>query len=104
MGHVTVVVRDYDGAIAFYTGSLGFDLVEDTPLGHGRRWVLARPPSAQGTCLLLATAVNAEQAAHIGNQTGGRRLLFHPQQTLRSGARVLFRAGGGGLWRDPAGR
>ena len=76
MGHVTVVVRDYDGAIAFYTGSLGFDLVEDTPLGHGRRWVLARPPSAQGTCLLLATAVNAEQAAYIGNQTGGRGFLF----------------------------
>ncbi len=76
MGHVTVVVRDYDGAIAFYTGSLGFDLVEDTPLGHGKRWVLALPPGAQETCLLLATAVNAEQAAHIGNQTGGRVFLF----------------------------
>ena len=76
MGHVTVVVRDYDGAIAFYTGSLGFDLVEDTPLGHGKRWVLALPPGAQETCLLLATVVNAEQAAYIGNQTGGRGFLF----------------------------
>ena len=76
IGYVTVVVRDYDEAIAFYTGSLGFDQVEDKPLGNGKRWVLVRPPGVRGTCLLLAAAATPEQATSIGNQTGGRVFLF----------------------------
>ena len=76
LGHVALVVREYDEAIAFYTHSLGFQLIEDTDLGDGKRWVLVRPPGSTGTDLLLARAVNPEQASRIGNQTGGRVFLF----------------------------
>ena len=76
LGHVALVVRDYDEAISFYTRSLGFQLIEDTDLGNGKRWVLVRPPGSEGTDLLLARAVNPEQASRIGNQTGGRVFLF----------------------------
>ncbi len=75
IGYVTVLVRDYDEAIAFYTGAMGFELVEDTPLGSGKRWVLVRPANA-GTCLLLAQAADEKQAARIGDQSGGRVFLF----------------------------
>jgi catechol 2,3-dioxygenase-like lactoylglutathione lyase family enzyme len=74
--HVALVVRDYDEAIAFYTQSLGFQLIEDTDLGNGKRWVLVGPPGSTGTDLLLARAVTPEQASRIGNQTGGRVFLF----------------------------
>ena len=73
---IALVVRDYDEAIDFYTQSLGFDLIEDTDLGSGKRWVRVRPPGGMGTDLLLARAVNPEQANRIGNQTGGRVFLF----------------------------
>lgn len=76
IGRVALVVRDYDEAIAFYTGALGFDLIEDTYLGGGKRWVLVRPPGDGGTCLLLAKAANPEQATRVGDQTGGRVFLF----------------------------
>jgi len=76
LGYIALVVRDYDEAIAFYTQSLGFQLVEDTDLGDGKRWVRVRPPGSTGTDLLLAKAVNPEQASRIGNQTGGRVFLF----------------------------
>ena len=74
--YITLVVRAYDEAIAFYTQMLGFDLVEDTDLGNGKRWVLVRPPGGGGTCLLLAQASSPTQAAHIGDQTGGRVGFF----------------------------
>jgi catechol 2,3-dioxygenase-like lactoylglutathione lyase family enzyme len=76
IAHVAIVVRDYDEAIAYYTNALGFELVEDTPLGAGKRWVLVRPPGSDGTCLLLARAASPEQESRIGNQTGGRVFLF----------------------------
>ena len=73
---VTLVVPDYDAAIGFYVGALGFDLVADTPLGGGRRWVLVAPPGGAGTRLLLAQAATDAQRARIGDQTGGRVFLF----------------------------
>jgi lactoylglutathione lyase len=76
---VSLVVRDYDEAIAYYTGVLGFTLLEDTPLGNsGQRWVRVAPPGQQahGTALLLAKAKDEAQQAHVGNQTGGRVFLF----------------------------
>jgi catechol 2,3-dioxygenase-like lactoylglutathione lyase family enzyme len=73
---VAVVVRDYDEAIAFYTQVMGFDLVEDTPLEGGKRWVRVAPPNSSGTCVLLARAVTGEQERRIGDQTGGRVFLF----------------------------
>lgn len=80
---VALVVRDYDEAIAYYTGALGFRLVEDraqpTAAQPDKRWVLVAPPAAEGTSpcrLLLAKAKNATELAAVGNQTGGRVFLF----------------------------
>ena len=72
LGLVTVVVRNYDEAISFYVDVLGFELVEDTPVGDGKRWVVVRPPGAVEAGLLLAAAVTGDQMARIGDQTGGR--------------------------------
>ena len=76
LGAVTLVVRDYDEAIEFYVGKLGFDLVEDTPMSETKRWVLVAPPGSREMRLLLAKADNPEQKTRIGNQTGGRVFLF----------------------------
>ncbi|MFK3983654.1 VOC family protein [Micromonospora sp. NPDC050397] len=76
LGLVTLVVRDYDEAIAFYVDRVGFTLVEDTPRGGGVRWVVVAPPGSTETALLLARAGNPEQAARVGDQTGGRVALF----------------------------
>ena len=71
---IALLVVDYDEAIAFYVGVLGFELVEDTELGGGKRWVRVRAPG--GGDLLLARAVTDEQRSRVGNQTGGRVFLF----------------------------
>ena len=76
IGSVSLIVRDYDEAIEFFTASLGFKLIADTPLEQGKRWVLVAPPNSNGTSLLLAQAATPEQASRIGNQTGGRVFLF----------------------------
>lgn len=73
---VALVVADYDAAIAFYVQALGFELVEDTPLGAGKRWVVVRPRGGEGAGLLLARADGEVQAARVGDQTGGRVFLF----------------------------
>ena len=73
---IALLVRDYDEAIAFYTGCLDFELVEDTPLGAGKRWILVSPPGARETRLLLALASTAEQDVCVGEQAGGRVFLF----------------------------
>src|SRR5579883_266452 len=76
IAQLTVTVRDYDEALAFYVGTLGFDCVEDTDLGGGKRWVRVRPAGARGACILLARAVTDAQRASVGNQTGGRVFVF----------------------------
>ena len=76
LGAISVLVRDYDEAIAYYTATLGFDLAEDTPLDGGKRWVLVAPPGSRECRLLLARAVKAEEIAAIGRQSGGRVFLF----------------------------
>jgi catechol 2,3-dioxygenase-like lactoylglutathione lyase family enzyme len=73
---VTLVVADYDAGIGFYRDRLGFDLVEDTPLPDGKRWVVVRPRGGEGTGLLLAEAADEAQSAAIGRQTGGRVGFF----------------------------
>lgn len=73
---VTLVVRDYDEAIAYYTQVLGFVLCEDVPLGEGKRWVTVAPPGRWETRLVLARADGEDQTARIGDQTGGRVFLF----------------------------
>jgi catechol 2,3-dioxygenase-like lactoylglutathione lyase family enzyme len=76
IGSLALLVRDYDEAIAFYTQKLGFQLLEDTDLGGGKRWVLVAPPGSTETSLLLAQAASPEQENAIGNQSGGRVFLF----------------------------
>lgn len=73
---LALVVADYDEAIEFYRDKLGFSLLADTPLGPGKRWVLVAPPGGNGARLLLAKADGPEQLAAVGNQSGGRVMLF----------------------------
>jgi catechol 2,3-dioxygenase-like lactoylglutathione lyase family enzyme len=73
---VTLVVRDYDEAIAFYVNTLGFTLIEDTPIDETKRWVVVGPSDGKGTSLLLARAATTAQQERIGDQTGGRVFLF----------------------------
>ena len=73
---ITLVVEDYDAAIAFFVDALGFVLVADTPLGDGKRWVLVAPRADGGARLLLARAADDAQRAAIGRQAGGRVWLF----------------------------
>lgn len=84
-----LVVRDYDEAIDWYTRALDFQLLEDTPMDAGKRWVRMAPRGSHGACLLLARAVNDEQASRIGNQAGGRVFLFlHTDDFTRDHARM----------------
>ncbi|MES2394619.1 MAG: VOC family protein [Bacteroidota bacterium] len=76
IGHITIVVEDYDKAIEFYTKKLHFTLVEDSILSETKRWVLVAPKGSSDCCLLLAKAANDEQRTRVGNQTGGRVFLF----------------------------
>lgn len=75
IAHIALVVGDYDEAIEFYTGTLGFELLEDTPQSETKRWVLVAPKNSECQ-LLLAKGVGDEQRSRIGNQTGGRVFLF----------------------------
>ncbi|MCQ8183895.1 VOC family protein [Parvularcula maris] len=76
LSNIALVVRDYDEAIAYYTGKLGFELLEDTRLSATKRWVRVAPPGGAQTALLLAKASSPEQEEAIGRQTGGRVFLF----------------------------
>jgi catechol 2,3-dioxygenase-like lactoylglutathione lyase family enzyme len=81
IAHIALVVRDYDEAIAFYVGKLGFVLVEDVyQPEQDKRWVLVSPPGTEGpaeaTSILLARASTPEQERFIGDQAGGRVFLF----------------------------
>lgn len=90
---VTLIVRDYDEALAFYVDILGFECVEDTLLRFDKRWVVVRPAGSFGTGLLLARAASDTQEAAIGAQTGGRVFLFlHTDDLARDYA--AFRARG----------
>jgi catechol 2,3-dioxygenase-like lactoylglutathione lyase family enzyme len=96
LGALTLLVRDYDEAITWYTGTLGFTLVEDTELAPGKRWVLVAPPGTSAeagqTRLLLARAANPEQEAQIGCQAGGRVFLFlHTDDFARDHAAMKAR-------------
>ena len=76
LAHVTFLVHNYDEALAFFTGSLGFRVIEDTPLGNGKRWVLVAPADSRGPQLLLGQAATPDQARCIGKQAAGRVFLF----------------------------
>lgn len=77
LGLVSLVVRDYDEALDFFVGVLGFVLVEDSEVpAQFKRWAVVQPPGASESRLLLARASTAEQQLRIGNQTGGRVSFF----------------------------
>ena len=91
IGAFALVVDDYDRAIAYYTGMLGFELREDSPRENGKRWVLVAPAGAQ-TAILLAKAADDAQRACIGRQTGGRVGYFlHTDDFARDHALFLAR-------------
>ncbi len=89
---VTLVVPDYDEGIAFYCGALGFQLLEDTDLGDGKRWVRVAP-NGMGTALLLARAVTDEQSASIGRQAGGRVAFFLQTEAFARDWQAMSAAG-----------
>ena len=93
LGLFTLLVNDYDEAIAWYTRVAGFDLREDTPLGGDKRWVVIAPPGSHGTGLLLARAAGASQQAAVGQQAGGRVLLFLHTDDFWSDHRRMKAAG-----------
>ncbi|MGH1338780.1 MAG: VOC family protein [Aureispira sp.] len=76
IAHINLLVQDYDDAIAFYTQQVGFELLEDTALGNGKRWVRIAPPNSIGTALLLSKVTKEEQLQQVGHQAGGKVLLF----------------------------
>lgn len=76
IAQLAVTVRDYDEALAFYVGKLGFECLEDTDLGAGKRWVRVQPRGSDGAGILLARAVTDAQLASVGRQAGGRVFLF----------------------------
>lgn len=73
---ITLVVRDYDEAITYFTQALAFELLEDTAMAGGKRWVVVSPPGNRGATLLLAKAKNDAERQAIGNQSGGRVAFF----------------------------
>lgn len=93
LAQLTLLVHDYDEAIAWYTRRLGFTLREDTPLGSGKRWVVVTPPGSTGTGLLLARAATDEQRAAVGRQAGGRVFLFLRTDDFWSDYRRMLAAG-----------
>ncbi|MGO1049096.1 VOC family protein [Crossiella sp. CA198] len=93
LGLLTVLVRDYDEAIRFYTEALGFTLAEDVALPTGARWVVVRPDGASPTGFLLALAADPVELGRIGAQTGQRVFAFlHTEDFARDHARMV--AGG----------
>ena len=95
LAFVALVVPDYDAALSFYVDQLGFDLIEDSDMGDGKRWVRVAPPggpdgAAGQTQLLIARAVDDRQRAAIGNQTGGRVGFFlQTDDFIRDHSRML---------------
>ena len=77
LGLISLLVREYEEALSFYVGTLGFRLIEDREVKEqSKRWVVIAPPGSSETHILLARASNDEQAQFVGNQTGGRVFLF----------------------------
>jgi predicted enzyme related to lactoylglutathione lyase len=73
--HTALIVREYEEAMEFYCGKLGFTVTEDAQLKN-KRWIRIKAPGGEGSEILLSKAVNEKQQASIGNQTGGRVLFF----------------------------
>jgi catechol 2,3-dioxygenase-like lactoylglutathione lyase family enzyme len=93
IAHFSIVVREYDEAIAWFTEKLGFRLVEDTKLSETKRWVLVAPPGDGNTSIVLGRALGESQQAAIGNQTGGRVGFFLQTDDFRRDHRAFLARG-----------
>lgn len=89
---LSLLVRDYDEALAFYVGKMGFELAEDSDLGGGKRWVVVSPGPG-GSHFLLAKAADAQQTDLVGGQGGGRVWLFLHTDDFESDHARLSAAG-----------
>lgn len=96
IAQVALLVRDYDEAIRWFVAALGFRLVEDRPLGAGKRWVLIAPPGPGTARLLLARAATPDQVAAVGKQAGGR--VFEPPRDEAYGIVAVFEDLYGNKW------
>lgn len=90
---LALVVRDYDEAIAYYRGALGFTLEEDSDMGNGKRWVVVAPRGARECRLILARAKNEQERAAVGNQAGGRVFLFLHTDNFEADCRRMLQNG-----------
>ena len=90
---ITLVVPDYDEAIAYFVQNLDFQLLEDTPLTPEKRWVRVTPKGSSGPALLLAKAKNDQEARAIGNQTGGRVAFFLQTDDFQNDYQAFQQAG-----------
>ena len=89
LGQITLLVQDYDEAIAHFVDALGFTLIADNDMGNGKRWVVVSPDAAAQTGILLARATGDAQEAATGSQTGGRVAFFlHTDDFARDYARM----------------
>jgi catechol 2,3-dioxygenase-like lactoylglutathione lyase family enzyme len=93
LAYVALLVRDYDDAIAYFTGKLGWLLLEDTPVTATKRWVRVVPSAGAGSGLLLARAVGPEQEAAVGRQGGGRVFGFVHTDDFRADHRSMVARG-----------
>lgn len=76
IGYISLIIPNYDEAKNYYTTTLSFDLVEDTDMGEGKRWLVVKPKGSNGTALVLAEAKSKEEIAMVGGQGTGRVWLF----------------------------
>ena len=90
--HFALLVRDYDEAKKFYCGILNFEVVEDTELDT-KRWLRIAPPGYLGSEILLSKATNDQEVAQVGNQAGGRVLLFLKSDDLEADFKKLSAEG-----------
>ena len=95
IGHITLLIHDYDEAIAFYCNKLQFHVVEDKPMSETKRWVLLAPPGSTGTSILLTRAVTDEQRALVGKQAAGKVFLFLFTDNLAADYKNLLKHGVG---------
>ncbi|MEN8788711.1 MAG: VOC family protein [Flavobacteriaceae bacterium] len=90
---ITLLVKEYEEAISFYTDKMNFQLAEDTVLDDGKRWVVVRPEGGNSSSLLLAKASNSVQYAQIGQQSGDRVFLFLHTDDFRRDYKAMRSAG-----------
>jgi len=76
IGHITLLVNDYDDTIDFFCNKLQFHVVEDKKMSETKRWVLIAPPGSTGTSVLLTKATTDSQRNLVGKQSAEKVFMF----------------------------